>query len=98
MSFYYVCRALFELNDGDRRALYLADRNRYLDALEGLQDDERRALRELDLRALHEAGVSIYLIRTLALIHEIGFEEVGLATSGEAGVASRSSGGGASDE
>lgn len=82
MSFYYLCRALFELNDPHRRAAYRADRERFIDGLEALTDDERRILREVDLARMHERGVPIYLIRTLALVHEIGFEEVGVATSG----------------
>ena len=94
MSFYALCRALYDLGDARARATYLLDREACVRGLDSLTESERRMILEIDIGGLHRAGVPIYLIRTLALIHHIGFEEVGVATGGKRVVRTPSSAGG----
>ncbi len=83
MSFYALCRALYDLGDPRIRAEYLQGREDYVRGVASLDDRERKMILDIDIGGLHHAGVPVYLIRTLALIHGVGFEEVGVATGGK---------------
>lgn len=79
---YWLSRSLFSLNDQNNRMEYLADRDRYIASQQGLSQHDRDLLTNLDLRGMYEVGISIYLIRSLCLVHGIGFVETGVATGG----------------
>lgn len=82
MSRYSVSKVLYSLNDPDSRKEFHADPPTYLSGRQDLDDEEHRALIERDVIALHRMGVSIYLIRTLELIHGTGIVETGLKFGG----------------
>lgn len=82
MSLYAVSKALFGLNLAEGRREYLADPAGYVRSLKGLESFEQHAILERDVNRLHEMGVSIYLIRTLELVHRSGIVETGLKFGG----------------
>lgn len=79
---YWLCKVLFSLNDSRNRELFRADEGLYLSTQSGLTEKDRTALQHSDLKYLYEAGVSIYLIRSLCLVKGISFIETGIATGG----------------
>jgi hypothetical protein len=87
MSSYELGRALFQLNDPEERTRYRRDPQSYADSISGLTQQERAQLADGDLAGIHERGVSIYLIRTLAYVLHLSFVDVGVATGGSSNFA-----------
>lgn len=75
MSLYELSRACYELRDEAKREEFRSDPEAYA-ARYVLTDREREMLRNLDWRALAEAGVSIYVLTKLGATANVEFLEL----------------------
>lgn len=78
---YDLSRALYDLREPRKRAVFLADQEAYARSY-SLHADEREMLLKHDWRGLAEAGVSIYLLTKLAAALKIDFVEMEAAMRG----------------
>jgi gallate dioxygenase len=74
-SSYDLSRALYDLREPRKRAVFLAGQEAYARSY-SLTSEEREMLLRHDWRALAEAGVSIYLLTKLAAALNVDFVEM----------------------
>lgn len=81
MKGYALNKMCFSFNRADAREAFLADPEGYMDRF-GLNDEQKKAVREKNVLAMIAAGGNIYYLAKFAGIYKMSVQDVGAQQTG----------------